>query len=121
MAGTETGPITTEMSQEAFQQFMSAASGVRGARSGSTSSALGAGSGGGRRSSRRGEREGVNDLEEMMLMEAMRLSMLEHEEQQKKEAEAKKKAQQGSGSAGEVSRRRSVEERNTFADTRTVS
>lgn len=44
----------------------------------------------------------MNDLEEMMLMEAMRLSMLEHEEQQKREAEAKRKAEQQQGSAGEV-------------------
>ena len=103
--GTETGPITTEMTQEAFQQFMSAAggAGVRGARSGSVTSNLGAGSGG-RRSSRRADRDGVNDLEEMMLMEAMRLSMLEHEEQQKREAEARKKAEQQQGSVGEVSR-----------------
>jgi hypothetical protein len=48
----------------------------------------------------------VNDLEEMMLMEAMRLSMLEHEEQQKREAEAKRKAEQQQGSAGEVGSRR---------------
>lgn len=35
---------------------------------------------------------GGQDLEELMVMEAMRLSLLEHEEQQRKEAEAKKKA-----------------------------
>ncbi|PPQ99937.1 hypothetical protein CVT24_009572 [Panaeolus cyanescens] len=34
---------------------------------------------------------GGQDLEELMLMEAMRLSLLEHEEQQRKEAEEKKK------------------------------
>ena len=105
--GTETGPITTEMTQEAFQQFMAAATvGGRGARSGSVSSAMaGAGAGGGsgaRRSSRRENREGANDLEEMMIMEAMRLSMLEHEEQQKREAEAKKKARGGEVSANKV-------------------
>ena len=102
--GTDTGPITTEMTQEAFQQFMAAAAGGRGVRSGSVSGSPG--SGGARRSSRRGEREGVNDLEEMMLMEAMRLSMLEHEEQQKREAEAKRKAEQQQGSAGEVGSKR---------------
>lgn len=64
----------------------------------------GAGAGGGsgaRRSSRRENREGANDLEEMMIMEAMRLSMLEHEEQQKREAEAKKKARGGEVSVHE--------------------
>ncbi|KAK0503108.1 hypothetical protein EDD18DRAFT_1345996 [Armillaria luteobubalina] len=35
---------------------------------------------------------GGQDLEELMVMEAMRLSLLEHEEQQRKEAEEKKKA-----------------------------
>ncbi|KAF9050640.1 hypothetical protein BDZ89DRAFT_1098701 [Hymenopellis radicata] len=34
---------------------------------------------------------GGQDLEELMVMEAMRLSLLEHEEQQRKEAEEKKK------------------------------
>ncbi|THH05079.1 hypothetical protein EW145_g5061 [Phellinidium pouzarii] len=34
---------------------------------------------------------GGQDLEELMIMEAMRLSLLEHEEQQRKEAEKKKK------------------------------
>ncbi|KAK0459579.1 uncharacterized protein EV420DRAFT_1268652 [Desarmillaria tabescens] len=35
---------------------------------------------------------GGQDLEELMVMEAMRLSLLEHEEQQRKEAEEKRKA-----------------------------
>ena len=38
----------------------------------------------------------------MMIMEAMRLSMLEHEEQQKRDAEAKKKARGGEVSANKV-------------------
>ncbi|KAN0066005.1 SNF1-interacting protein [Thecaphora frezii] len=41
------------------------------------------------------------EMEEMMMMEAMRLSLLEHEEQQKREAEAaKKKRESEAGGAG---------------------
>ncbi|KAJ7063133.1 hypothetical protein C8F01DRAFT_1131671 [Mycena amicta] len=36
---------------------------------------------------------GGAELEELMIMEAMRLSLIDHEEQQRKEAEAKKKAE----------------------------
>ncbi|KIM49437.1 hypothetical protein M413DRAFT_59264 [Hebeloma cylindrosporum] len=41
------------------------------------------------------------DLEELMLMEAMRLSLLDHEEHQRKEAEEKKKQQSTAPSIGE--------------------
>ncbi|PFH52397.1 hypothetical protein AMATHDRAFT_106494, partial [Amanita thiersii Skay4041] len=55
--------------------------------------------GGSRRSRRRNQSQGIEqflgmagqDLEELMLMEAMRLSLLEHEEQQRKEAAERKK------------------------------
>lgn len=55
--------------------------------------------GGGSRRSRRRQQNANNpfeqylgqDLEELMVMEAMRLSLLEHEEQQRKEAEERKK------------------------------
>ncbi|KIY64130.1 hypothetical protein CYLTODRAFT_425490 [Cylindrobasidium torrendii FP15055 ss-10] len=40
------------------------------------------------------------DLEELMVMEAMRLSLIEHEEQQKKEAEEKKKKDAEAATAG---------------------
>lgn len=83
--GADTGPITTEMSQEAFAQLMA---GGRGMRSGSGSGAAAMGGSGGRRSSNRRGPEGVADLEELMIMEAMRLSMVDQEEQRKKEAEA---------------------------------
>ena len=57
-------------------------------------------------------------------MEAMRLSMLEHEEQQKREAEARKKAEQQQGSVGEVSRIvdrfHSTTRRNVGAETRSI-
>jgi len=48
---------------------------------------------------------GGQDLEELMIMEAMRLSLLEHEEQQRREAEEKKKAKKNSdgNAAGEPS------------------
>ncbi|KZV62007.1 hypothetical protein PENSPDRAFT_658503 [Peniophora sp. CONT] len=82
--------------------------------------ASGGGSGGGstgRRSRRRQQNEIQNllggmagqDLEELMVMEAMRLSLLEHEEQQRKEKEAKekeeaaKKANGGEGSSADAS------------------
>ncbi|KAJ3502664.1 hypothetical protein NLJ89_g8784 [Agrocybe chaxingu] len=68
-----------------------------------------------RRGRRRGQQNGAfeqyvgmsgQDLEELMLMEAMRLSLLEHEEYQRKEAEEKKKreaaAAAGEGSDGAV-------------------
>ncbi|VDC01583.1 unnamed protein product [Peniophora sp. CBMAI 1063] len=67
---------------------------------GSAGGAGGAGGGStGRRSRRRQQNELQNllggmagqDLEELMVMEAMRLSLLEHEEQQRKEREAKEK------------------------------
>ncbi|KAF9264852.1 hypothetical protein L218DRAFT_998333 [Marasmius fiardii PR-910] len=59
--------------------------------------------GGGSRRSRRRQQNPNNpfeqylgqDLEELMVMEAMRLSLLEHEEQQRKEAEGKKKEKAG--------------------------
>jgi hypothetical protein len=81
------------MTEEAYAQFMAGAGG-RGARASNSAT-------GGRRGSRRGETSAaVNDLEEMMIMEAMRLSMMEHEEQQRKEAEAKKKADQEARAGG---------------------
>lgn len=46
---------------------------------------------------------GGQDLEELMLMEAMRLSMIDHEEHQRKEAEKKKEAAAEARSEGEVS------------------
>ncbi|TCD60412.1 SNF1-interacting protein [Steccherinum ochraceum] len=56
---------------------------------------------GSRRSRRRGQNQDLNqflgmngpDLEELMVMEAMRLSLVEHEEQQRREREAKAKEQ----------------------------
>ncbi|KAF7304678.1 hypothetical protein MKEN_01181900 [Mycena kentingensis (nom. inval.)] len=42
---------------------------------------------------------GGAELEELMLMEAMRLSLIEHEEQQRKEAEEKKKAEAAAANA----------------------
>lgn len=61
-----------------------------------------------RRSRRRNQNPDINqllgtmglagqDLEELMVMEAMRLSLIEHEEQQKKEREAEAKKNQGAG------------------------
>ncbi|KAJ7738500.1 hypothetical protein DFH07DRAFT_696857, partial [Mycena maculata] len=46
---------------------------------------------------------GGQELEELMIMEAMRLSLIDHEEQQRKEAEEKKKKGEASGSAAEES------------------
>ncbi|KJA15933.1 hypothetical protein HYPSUDRAFT_47867 [Hypholoma sublateritium FD-334 SS-4] len=76
--------------------------------------AAGADANGSRRSRRRQAAQGApleqfmgmagQDLEELMLMEAMRLSLLDHEEHQRKEAEEKKKqdaaAAAGQGSSG---------------------
>ncbi|KAH7912140.1 hypothetical protein BJ138DRAFT_1084198 [Hygrophoropsis aurantiaca] len=45
---------------------------------------------------------GGQDLEELMIMEAMRLSLLDHEEQQKKEAEEKRKREASQGPNGEA-------------------
>ncbi|CAA7265393.1 unnamed protein product [Cyclocybe aegerita] len=70
----------------------------------------------GRRGRRRGQQNGAfdqyvgmsgQDLEELMLMEAMRLSLLDHEEYQRKEAEEKKKreAAEAAAAAGEGSDR----------------
>jgi len=42
------------------------------------------------------------DLEELMLMEAMRLSLLEHEEQQRKESEERKKVEAANAAAASV-------------------
>nr|GAT43962.1 predicted protein [Mycena chlorophos] len=56
---------------------------------------------------------GGAELEELMLMEAMRLSLLEHEEQQRKEAEEKKKAASTEATNGASS---STAEANTSAD-----
>ncbi|KAF9484942.1 hypothetical protein BDN70DRAFT_871933 [Pholiota conissans] len=65
-------------------------------------------SGGSRRSRRRQQGGGQfeqymniagQDLEEMMLMEAMRLSLLDHEEHQRKEAEEKKKQEAAAAAA----------------------
>lgn len=70
-------------------------------------------SGGTRRSRRRqGNQNGSfeqlmgmagQDLEELMLMEAMRLSLLDHEEHQRKEAEEKKKQAAAAAGSGETS------------------
>lgn len=43
---------------------------------------------------------GGQDLEELMLMEAMRLSLIDHEEQQRKEADEKKKKEEAERAAG---------------------
>lgn len=45
---------------------------------------------------------GGQDLEELMVMEAMRLSLLEHEEQQRKEEEKRKKEAAAAASGGHV-------------------
>lgn len=45
---------------------------------------------------------GGQDLEELMIMEAMRLSLLEHEEQQRKEEEKRKKEAAATASGGQV-------------------
>ncbi|KAF9566269.1 hypothetical protein CPC08DRAFT_758962 [Agrocybe pediades] len=75
--------------------------------------AAGATEGGSRRSRRRqGGQNGAyeqfmgmagQDLEELMLMEAMRLSLLDHEEHQRKEAEEKKKREAEAAAAAGVS------------------
>lgn len=89
-SGGDHGPITTDVDEEALAAALASSPGAQGA-----------GTSGRRRRSRfssAGNNEsgipGANDLEEMMIMEAMRLSLLEHEEQQRKEAEAKKKKQE---------------------------
>ncbi|KAH7924561.1 hypothetical protein BV22DRAFT_1195811 [Leucogyrophana mollusca] len=46
---------------------------------------------------------GGQDLEELMIMEAMRLSLLDHEEQQRKEAEEKRKKDAAQNANGEAS------------------
>ncbi|THU99340.1 hypothetical protein K435DRAFT_964464 [Dendrothele bispora CBS 962.96] len=67
--------------------------------------------GGSRRSRRRMQNPGApfeqylgQDLEELMVMEAMRLSLLEHEEQQRKEAEEKKKKEKEKETAAKSDR-----------------
>lgn len=79
---SEAGPITTEMSQEAFEQFMSgggfAAAGTQGGRHGSGSSSV-TGGNGGRRSRRAGGEGDVADLEEVsghMLFDVIALRWL---------------------------------------------
>ncbi|THH13842.1 hypothetical protein EW146_g6426 [Bondarzewia mesenterica] len=72
---------------------------------------MGEGGGSGRRSRRRGQNPELNqllghmslggqDLEELMVMEAMRLSLLEHEEQQRREA-AEQAANGGEGDSNQ--------------------
>ncbi|KAH8117488.1 hypothetical protein DFH11DRAFT_1575320 [Phellopilus nigrolimitatus] len=51
---------------------------------------------------------GGQDLEELMLMEAMRLSLLEHEEQQRKDAESKKKEEAEQAAKGNEASRRNA-------------
>ncbi|KAI5454468.1 SNF1-interacting protein [Naganishia albida] len=84
--GGDTGPIERTIDENALQAILAGAD-----RGGSRSS---------RRSRRMGSGDSGSgmpaaaDIEELMLMEAMRLSMLEHEEQQKKQAEEKKKEEE---------------------------
>ncbi|KAG2116670.1 uncharacterized protein F5147DRAFT_673889 [Suillus discolor] len=56
---------------------------------------------------------GGQDLEELMVMEAMRLSLLEHEEQQKKEEEKRKKEATATASVEGDTAGRSSEDRTT--------
>jgi len=56
---------------------------------------------------------GGQDLEELMVMEAMRLSLLEHEEQQKKEEEKRKKEASATASVEGDTAGRSSEDRTT--------
>ncbi|UZJ55022.1 hypothetical protein CBS101457_004342 [Exobasidium rhododendri] len=65
-------------------------------------SSVAGGGRGDRRSNRRdlsqllqGLGDGSTDMEEIMMMEAMRLSLLEHEEQQRREAQAQSQSRQG--------------------------
>ncbi|KAJ9109093.1 hypothetical protein QFC21_000421 [Naganishia friedmannii] len=81
----DSGPIERTIDENALQAILAGAE--RSSRSGRRSRRTGSGD----------ANSGIAaaaDIEELMLMEAMRLSMLEHEEQQRKQAEAKKKEEE---------------------------
>lgn len=81
----DSGPIERTVDENTLQAILAGAE--RSSRSGRRSRRTGSGD----------ANSGIAaaaDIEELMLMEAMRLSMLEHEEQQRKQAEAKKKEEE---------------------------
>ncbi|KAJ9125493.1 hypothetical protein QFC22_000454 [Naganishia vaughanmartiniae] len=85
MSVGDSGPIERTIDENALQAILAGAD--RSSRSGRRSRRTGSGD----------ANAGITaaaDIEELMLMEAMRLSMLEHEEQQRKQAEAKKKEEE---------------------------
>ncbi|KAJ9109737.1 hypothetical protein QFC19_001967 [Naganishia cerealis] len=87
----DTGPIERTLDENALQALLAGADRA-GSRSGRRSRRMGSGD----------SNSATADIEELMLMEAMRLSMLEHEEQQRKQAEAKKKGENAANkSAGQ--------------------